>query len=153
MSFSADINGFAERLRVNGDAVLGKVAISMTSDIMKMTPVDTGYARSNYFWGNSRDTSSIDETRDKTGAPSIARALTFAQHVKAGGTCYITNNLDYIMKLEYGMPGGSRQAPNGMARITVARWQEIVNGAVSELKQSVRLDAIDAGNARRGFRS
>ena len=152
MTFSADINGFADTLRMNGDTVLGKVVVAITSDIMKMTPVDTGYARSNYFWGITRD-GSTDETRDKSGAPSIARALTFAQAVKCGTTCYITNNLDYILKLEYGMPGGSKQAPNGMARITVARWQEIVNGAVATLHQSDRLSSIDAGNARKGFRS
>lgn len=146
--FGADIRGFARRTGIKFDLVLRKVVIDMTSDIVKMTPVDTGHARSNYFWGVSR-VASIDATENKMGRASFARALEFSQAVKAGGTCYITNNLPYIMDLEYGT---SKQAPNGMARIVVARWQEIVNKAVGKMSQSARLDSIDSSNERRGFR-
>ena len=43
---------------------------------------------------------------------------------------YITNNLPYIMRLEFGY---SKQAPAGMARITVDRFQTIVNRVVGSL--------------------
>jgi hypothetical protein len=129
VSFGADVRGFAQRTGIKFDLILRKVVIDMTSEIVKMTPVHTGHARSNYFWGNSR-VSDIDPTMSQNGSPSLARSLTFSGAVKAGGTCYITNNLPYIMRLEYGW---SKQAAAGMARVTVARWQNIVNAAVRSL--------------------
>ena len=130
------MSGFADQLRsfsrstgVKLDKVVRKVVIDMTSEIVAMTPVDTGHARSNYFWGNQR-VSEADPTSSTNGASSIYRAYEFSRSVKAGGVCYITNNLPYIMKLEY---GSSKQAPAGMARITVARWQQLVNASVGAL--------------------
>lgn len=144
--FGADIRGFARRTGIKFDLVLRKVVIDMTSDIVKMTPVGDptfwkrpnsappgytgGHARSNYFWGNSR-IESVDPSIDKSGGVSMRRAYTFSASVRAGGVCYITNNLPYIMALEYGH--SKRQAPGGMARVTVARWQNIVNAAVRAL--------------------
>jgi len=129
MSLGADLQGFAQRTGIKFDKVLRKVVIDMTSEIVRMTPVDTGHARSNYFWGNSR-VSTIDTSMSANRMASLSRAYTFSEAVKAGGTCYITNNLPYIMKLEY---GSSKQAPAGMARVTVTKWQNIVNAAVRAL--------------------
>jgi hypothetical protein len=129
MSFGADLQGFSRKTGINLDKVLRKVVIDITSELVRMTPMDTGHARSNYFWGNSR-VSGIDAALNTNGAASLARAFTFAESVMAGGVCYITNNLPYIMKLEY---GSSKQAPAGMARVTVAKWQNIVNAAVRAL--------------------
>lgn len=130
MSFGADLQGFAQRTGIKFDKVLRKVVIDMTSEIVRMTPVDTGHARSNYFWGNSR-VSNIDPAMSKNGSESLVRSFEFSKEVRAGGTCYITNNLPYILKLEY--ESWSKQAPAGMARVTVARWQGIVNAAVRAL--------------------
>lgn len=129
MSFGADLQSFAQKTGIRFDKVLRKVVIDMTSEIVRMTPVDTGHARSNYFWGNSR-VSNIDPAMSKNGSDSLVRSFEFSKEVRAGGTCYITNNLPYIMKLEY---GSSKQAPVGMARVTVAKWQGIVNAAVRAL--------------------
>ena len=159
MSFALDLEAFAQKTRVKLDLVVRKVVIDMTSTIVQMTPVDTGHARSNYFWGVQRVTT-IDNSvnpddakraagkmftasfkeRQKfikavnsagNGKESSNRAIAFATGLKAGGTVYLTNNLPYIMALEY---GHSRQAPAGMARITVAYFQKIVDKAVQGLQ-------------------
>lgn len=129
MSFALDLEAFAKKTQIKMDKVVRKVVIDMTSTIVQMTPVDTGHARSNYFWGVQR-TATIDPSMSKNGAPSLTRAAEFASGVKAGGTVYLTNNLPYIMPLEF---GSSKQAPAGMARVTVARFQTIVNKAVAAL--------------------
>lgn len=129
MSFTDQLRSFSRNTGIKFDTVLRKVVIDITSDIVRMTPVDTGHARSNYFWGVQR-VSAVDSAMSANGAPSIGRAFTFSESVKAGGVCYITNNLPYIMRLEY---GHSTQAPAGMARVTVARWQNLVNAAVRAL--------------------
>ena len=130
------MTGFADQVRAFGrgtgialDKVVRKVVIDMTSGIVKLTPVDTGLARSNWFWGTNK-TSQTEETTSKNGSPSVKRAMDFAGTIKGGGVFYIFNNLPYAMALEY---GHSQQAPAGMARITVARWQGIVNAVVGGL--------------------
>lgn len=150
MSFGSDIQAFSRGTSIKLDKVVRKVIIDMTSDIMKMTPVDTGAARSNWFWGASR-VDSVDTSQNKRGTPSIQRAADFAEGLKgkAAGTFYLTNNLPYILALEF---GSSKQAPSGMARVVVARWQQIVSGAVNSMSQGNRLDAIDSSNTRQGFK-
>lgn len=144
--FESQLRSFSTKTGINFDKVLRKVVIDLTTDIVSMTPVGNpefwlhpnsappgytgGHARSNYFWGVQRVTA-IDPTIDKSGAASMARAFTFASSVKAGGVCYITNNLPYMMALEYGH--SQRQAPHGMARIAVARAQKNVNAIVRAL--------------------
>ena len=130
MTLEADVLRFAQKTRTKLDGVHRKVVFDMTSTIVKMTPVDTGHARSNYFWGVSRVTNA-DPAENKGGAPSITRAGEFSTGLRAGGVVYLTNNLPYIMKLEY---GASKQAPAGLARVTVARFQQMVNAAVAGLR-------------------
>ena len=130
MTFEADVAKFARKVNARMDQVVRKVVIDMTADIVRMTPVDTGHARSNYFWGVQR-VSAVDPTQDKRGGASITRAAEFSMGLRAGGVVYLTNNLPYIMALEY---GSSKQAPAGMARVTVARFQRIVNAAVAGLR-------------------
>ena len=74
---------------------------------------------SNWFVGDSRITS-VDESPTKNGSASNKRASDFASTLHAGGVFYITNNLPYIMRLEF---GSSSQAPAGMARVTCSKWQ------------------------------
>lgn len=148
MTFSGDLLTFADRAGLRANQTVRKVAFDLTRDLVQATPVDTGLARSNYFLGND-PVDSTDTTASTNGAPSLGRAAQFAATLAAGGTFYITNNLPYIMALEY---GSSKQAANGMARIVVARWQEIVNKAVGKMSQSARLEAIDSTNEQRGFK-
>ena len=144
MSFTDQLRSFGRNTGIKFDKVLQNVSIDMTTEMVGMTPVGDptfwihaappgytgGHLRSNYFWGTKRVTD-VDPSTDKTGAPSIARALTFSSSVKAGGVIYLTNNLPYAMAIEYGH--SQRQAPAGMARVTVAKWQGIVNAAVRAL--------------------
>ncbi len=130
MSFEGDFRKFSEKLKIRSDKLVRRVVLGIAADIVKATPVDTGLARANWFFSFTRD-SSIDPTPSRNGASSISRAAAFASTLKAGPDFYIINNLPYIMALEY---GHSTQAPAGMARITVARWQNIVNKALGEVK-------------------
>ncbi len=128
--FAASLGGFSRRTGIRMDLVVRKVAIDVTADLVRSTPVDTGHARSNWFLGKERLTDT-DIQASRTGASSMARATAFASNLKAGDTFFIVNNVAYIMPLEY---GSSNQAPAGMARATVARWQQTVNAAVGSVR-------------------
>jgi hypothetical protein len=51
---------------------------------------------------------------------------------KTTDSIYLTNNLPYIKKLEY---GSSQQAPRGMARVTIADFERIVQAKAYQARK------------------
>ena len=68
----------------------------------------------------------IDQV-DPAGGVTLAKLKLQVESLTAGQTAYIVNNLPYAIPLEY---GHSTQAPGGMVRITLARFQLIVDEAL-----------------------
>lgn len=64
---------------------------------------------------------------DPDGRETIASLIAAVSDFSAGQVAYLLNNLPYAIPLEY---GHSSQAPGGMVRITVARFQQIVDAAI-----------------------
>lgn len=91
--------------------------IGVFSSIIKMTPVDTGRARGN--WQCSLDvpiTTQVD-LLDPTGSQAISSVIAT---VRESAVNYLSNNVPYIRRLEY--EGHSKQAPDGMVRISLQRF-------------------------------
>lgn len=123
MKFGGDLRAFSHATGITMDRAMRKIHMDLLTDIVRMTPVDTGLARSSWYCGYEV-VSEVGTESDKSGGPSLARGAQFAASLHAGGVYYIANNLPYIMALEYGHSG---QAPSGMVRIAVARAQSMVN--------------------------
>lgn len=64
---------------------------------------------------------------DPAGGATLAKLRLQVEQLTIGQTAYIVNNLPYAVPLEY---GHSKQAPGGMVRITLARFQQIVDEAI-----------------------
>ena len=108
-----------------------------------MTPValvDGGRARSNWH----ASLSSYPTTTTESTSVNMAQIETVAANA-AGNVFYLTNNLPYIGKLEYGgypnpsngsktVGGFSTQAPEGMVRVSIENFQQGLNKSISELK-------------------
>lgn len=80
-------------------------------------------------WQFSIDTpadGTLDQV-DPSGGVTLAKLRLQVGQLTAGQTAYIVNNLPYAVPLEY---GHSKQAPGGMVRITLARFQQIVDEAI-----------------------
>ena len=89
--------------------------------IIDASPVDTGLFRGNWQCAlNSPKELSLG-TLDKGGNSAKAEAL--ANLGALVDVFFLTNNLPYAERLEYGY---SRQAPEGMVRVNVAKWNRIV---------------------------
>lgn len=88
------------------------------------TPIDTGQAKSNWFVGVNETITTVsdDVTKRNMGMAQNAIAQAIAQPYNVQ---YITlaNNLPYIRALEYGY---SKQAPQGMFRINVQNFDNIL---------------------------
>lgn len=86
-----------------------------------------GRFRGNWNFSIGSPDNSFRIQPDPTGDTTMARLVNGAIEFKAGQTAFIVNNLPYAIPLEF---GHSTQAPGGMVRITVARFQQIVLEAI-----------------------
>jgi hypothetical protein len=124
-TFSLDLSKFATKAMGNADKVVKKACFDIGSDIQKATPKDTGRAKTGWQW----QVGSITAFKPPPGtyaSPPAPMVPGFA----LGDTLYLANNVEYIKVLE---DGWSRQAPAGMVKVTLTRWQNYVAAAVASL--------------------
>lgn len=107
-----------------------KVAIDVFSQVVVATPIDTGRARSNWMTSVGAPISA------ERGTNNVQSALSEIKKVVASSPLeqdiYCSNNSPYITRLEFGgygegpktAGGYSRQAPAGMVRVTIRRFNE-----------------------------
>lgn len=129
-SFASQLQQFAELVQQDADEVFQIVATEVGKSVINLTPVDTGRALSNWNAGINAPDDVYRETEDPLDSKTSARLAGEFQSLKFGDTAYITNATPHVPFLEY---GSSKQAPNGMIRITLARFNNIVQDAVSRV--------------------
>jgi hypothetical protein len=86
-----------------------------------------GRFRGNWQFSIDSPADGVLDQIDPSGNVSIAVLRAQVQSLTIGQTAYLVNNLPYAVPLEY---GHSKQAPGGMVRITLARFQQIVDEAI-----------------------
>jgi hypothetical protein len=86
-----------------------------------------GRFRGNWQFSIDTPADGVLDQIDPSGNVSVAVLRTQVQSLTIGQTAYLVNNLPYAVPLEY---GHSKQAPGGMVRITLARFQQIVDEAI-----------------------
>lgn len=124
---------WADKAKRGYKQVIRATIIDVSTNIAKRTPVDTGRARGNWFpsLDTPITTSDLRFKYGKGGAGVFNSSLYPAAANAAGHKYYLTNNLPYIFRLEY--QGWSKQAPNGMVRVSVIEFQQALTKAISEL--------------------
>lgn len=86
-----------------------------------------GRFRGNWQFSIDTPADGVLDQVDRSGNVSIAVLKAQVEALTIGQTAYIVNNLPYGIALEY---GHSKQAPSGMIRVTLARFQQIVDEAI-----------------------
>lgn len=129
-SFAAQLQAFGDLVQEEADQVFRIVATEVGQSVINLTPVDTGRALSNWNAGINAPDDVYRETEDPLDSKTSARLAGEFKSLKFGDTAYITNATPHVPFLEY---GSSKQAPNGMIRITLARFNNIVQDAVSRV--------------------
>ena len=130
MSFGDDLEAFAKKYEVTADELVQGTLLEMGNSLIEMSPVDTGRFRGNWQHQSAMPANYSNVAFDPSGSATSARIAASLESVKAGGVEYITNNLPYAQPLEY---GSSSQAPQGMVRVTVARFQDILGDTLRAL--------------------
>jgi len=129
-SFAAQLQAFADMVQQDADEVFQIVATEVGQSVIDLTPVDTGRALSNWNAGINSPDDVYRETEDPLDSKTSARLASEFKSLKFGDTAFITNATPHVPFLEY---GSSKQAPNGMTRITLARFNNIVQDAVKRV--------------------
>jgi hypothetical protein len=140
MSFSSDIKKFAEKGKIGYNDAVNISLLNVSRSIIFMTPVDEGRARGNWF----ASLSSYPTATSDSKAVNMSQVQAVTENA-AGKVFYLTNNLPYIGKLEYGgypnpsggnkaINGFSTHAPKGMVRISIENFEQGLKESVSKLK-------------------
>ena len=129
-TFSADISKFIAKTKGKAETVVKKVAFDVFSRVQQRTPQDTRRAITG--WQVTINTpGGSDPGPGNYPMPPAPVIPAF----KLGDDIYFCNNVDYIPFLEYGTApyGFSRQAPQGMVRVTIAEYQAYLAKAAASL--------------------
>ncbi|MCC7267883.1 MAG: hypothetical protein IT546_11155 [Caulobacteraceae bacterium] len=129
--FELSLQQFAEHAIEDVDQTVNEIVLALHARVVELSPVDTGWFRAH--WGYGLDNYSAapapapprpkDHVRGKNiHGDAPLPALTKGNGI--GHVHYLFNAVPYARRLEY---GSSLQAPNGMVRITIAEFQQMVD--------------------------
>lgn len=140
MDFTKAMEQWTKQVSLKMDNIFKDVVILVGESVVRISPVDTGLFRGNWQLTVDGEESNELNRLDPTGGAALASITSRAQGLKAGQIAYILNHLEYGYDLEYGTYNGptakvteqgfSRQAPEGMLRVTEARFISIVEEAI-----------------------
>lgn len=131
-TFVLDVSRWVTKAQGNVGKVIAKVVVDLGTKVIRRTPIDTGRAEGN--WQTQIGSIPGGETGRLGAGPSIAGLQRVATADKLGAGCvlFFTNNVPYILKLEY--EGWSRQAPSGMLRSSIAGFPGLIQTASGSVR-------------------
>lgn len=128
--FERSIENFIKKAKKNPELVVRQVTIKLYSAIILASPVDTGRFRMNWQATVDNPATGILIGDDPSGSRAIGRISHFVTSSTKWDEFRLTNNLPYAERLEFGW---SKQAPNGMVRVTVSRFQRLIDEAAARM--------------------
>lgn len=129
--FTLDIQAFVAKAKKNPETVMRSVTLKLFSAIIKASPVDTGRFRGNWQTTGVTPATGLIAGVDPTGNKAVNSAATFITNAPGWDTFTLTNNLPYAERLEYGW---SKQAPTGIVRVNVVRFQQLINEEAAKVR-------------------
>ncbi len=145
MTFKADLTKWVQKAKGKQDAVVRKIVIDLGKSIIIKNPVgDANYwkspppegyvggrSRANWMYGNNVMPSGAIDNIDPSGSKTIAKLVAQVSSTPTASVHWIANSLPYIRRLE---EGWSRQAPQGMVRLTIEEFQQTVRKAANSIR-------------------
>lgn len=128
MSFSKQLTAFVSGTQEKIDKTVKGATVTLATNVITETPVDSGAARGNWQASVGQPKTGV---LDRIGADAAIAEVEATVPNEAGSVVYLSNNLPYINKLEY---GHSDQAPHGMVRTNAGDWPRIVEHEAAKHK-------------------
>ena len=130
-SFELQMKEFENMTTEKSELLFKKVCFDLSNSIIMDTAVDKGTARGNWQPDINSIQNDVLEVEDKSGNATVAKVASQTNNLKLGQYFTLTNNLPYILRLEYGW--SKTKSPNGMLGINVMRFQNFLNKANKDL--------------------
>ena len=131
-SFSRDVARFVADTGRDMMSVVRKSAFGVMREVIEKSPVDKGTFVANWQPAIGVVPSGTLELMDPNRTATLAKVEAVTAAMEPGDVAYLANNLPYGPRIEY--EGWSKiKAPQGMVRISVQRWQPIVDEAVRQV--------------------
>lgn len=115
--FKISMDKWMKKLDVDAEKAVAKVMIVAYQGVTTKTPVDEGTARNNWNLSPLKPRltthKKVNPSHDQKQLAKVESMATVA--IKFGGDLYLSNNLPYIRRLEYGHSKKSK----GMVRRTI----------------------------------
>lgn len=159
-SFELQIKEFENMTVQASEFLFRQTCFDLSDGIITKTPVDQGRAKANWQPDINRIENSVLDTEDKSGNNTINKVESTTRKLQLGQYFTLTNNLDYIEALEFGLypnppkkgspikgtsnpvqyeilttGGFSNKAPAGMIGVTLMNFQNIVNKNIRDVKK------------------
>lgn len=123
-TFALDLSKQIEKAKEQAELVAKKTMIDLFNRVIQKSPVDTGRFRANWNCSIGSPDLSTSQAIDPSGSVASSRATaTVVSYTLNEQSVFLTNNLPYAERLENGW---SKQAPNGMVRLSVMEVQNSV---------------------------
>jgi hypothetical protein len=123
MSFSGEVERFANKSLVEADQDRRAIILKLFSSVIKDTPVDSGRARNNWLTSVGSPASGSPNANNKSGSDATNGIK--GNLGKLTDAVYLTNNVEYIGHLEYGTP---KFSPFAMVRKNMIRITALMKG-------------------------
>lgn len=143
MSFALDVAAFAAKAKKNPETVMRQTSIELFSAIILASPVDTGRFRMNWQAAGASPETGTLTGEDKTGANAISKMSSIIIGMTDWRELTLSNNLPYANVIEYGgypgegpntTGGYSKQAPQGVVRVNIKRFNTLLAEEAAKLK-------------------
>tara|TARA_R110000765_G_scaffold141381_3_gene242249 strand:+ start:693 stop:1079 length:387 start_codon:yes stop_codon:yes gene_type:complete len=122
--FSSDLSRFADQIEGGMAVFRRRVILGLKEKVERKTPVDTGRLRAS--WAASDSTpSTYAPSKGASGLGPIEGSFSEAFDIS-----YLVSNLPYAAVIEF---GGSKQAPQGMVRVSLAELETELEATFGEL--------------------
>jgi hypothetical protein len=131
--FSRQIAAFVQQTQNAMTGASQDTIISTGNELVDRSPVKTGRFKGNWQFGNGSAPNSSLNTFDGDGSSTKAAIATDVRKFKAGEVGYLGNNITYGYDIEF-IPEYSKQAPEGVVRVTFLNIIDHFNAAVQKNK-------------------
>lgn len=144
--FTLDIKNFVEKAKKNPETTMRQTTFQLFRAVIKGTPVgevNGGRLRLNWQVSGATPATGVLDGVDKSGDKAIARAAEYIFNAPVWSEFTMANNLPYAPVVEYGgypgdgpntVGGFSKQAPSGMVRVNVARFNTLLEEEAAKVR-------------------
>lgn len=143
-TFALDVRAFVEKTKKNNETVMRQVSLKLFSAIIKASPVDTGRFRMNWQAASGGNTAvGVKSGIDPSGSKAIYQMSSVVTRDPNWYEFTLANNLPYANVIEYGgypgdgpntVGGFSKQAPQGVVRVNVLRFQQLIDEEAAKVR-------------------